>query len=101
MSGQKPWFVYLLVAEDGATYVGATVDLEHRLRQHNGQIGGGAKATHVRVAVEEPESGERPPGPRASGAPPRGPPAASGAGPTDDKGGPLFVVRRGCATNSL
>jgi structure-specific endonuclease subunit SLX1 len=50
MSGQKPWFVYLLVAEDGATYVGATVDLEHRLRQHNGQIGGGAKATHVRVA---------------------------------------------------
>jgi len=46
----KPWFVYLLVAEDGATYVGATVDLDRRLRQHNGQIGGGAKATHVRVA---------------------------------------------------
>jgi structure-specific endonuclease subunit SLX1 len=44
------WAVYLLVADDGATYVGATVDLEHRLRQHNGQIGGGAKATHVRVA---------------------------------------------------
>ena len=50
MSTPKAWFVYLLVAEDGATYVGATVDLEHRLRQHNGQIGGGAKATHVRVA---------------------------------------------------
>ena len=50
MSEPKPWFVYLLVAEDGATYVGATVDLEHRLRQHNGQIGGGARATHVRVA---------------------------------------------------
>lgn len=50
MSEPKPWFVYLLVAEDGATYVGATVDLAHRLRQHNGQIGGGARATHVRVA---------------------------------------------------
>jgi structure-specific endonuclease subunit SLX1 len=50
MSTPKAWFVYLLVADDGATYVGATVDLEHRLRQHNGQIGGGAKATHVRVA---------------------------------------------------
>jgi len=44
------WAVYLLVADDGATYVGATVDLDRRLRQHNGQIGGGAKATHIRVA---------------------------------------------------
>ena len=38
--------VYCLVAQTGrSTYVGATLDLDRRLRQHNGEIGGGAKAT--------------------------------------------------------
>jgi len=55
----------------------------------------------VRVAVEESESGKRPPGSRASGAPPRGPPEASGAGPTDLQSGPLFVIRRGGPSGSL
>jgi structure-specific endonuclease subunit SLX1 len=41
------WNVYLLVSNTGLTYVGATVDLDHRLRQHNGEIKGGAKATSV------------------------------------------------------
>jgi structure-specific endonuclease subunit SLX1 len=37
---------YCLIREDsGASYVGATVDMEHRLRQHNGIIKGGAIAT--------------------------------------------------------
>ena len=40
-----PWFVYLLVSTDGATYVGATVNVDRRLRQHNGLLKGGAKAT--------------------------------------------------------
>ena len=31
-------FVYLLVSTSGSTYVGATVDLERRLRQHNKEI---------------------------------------------------------------
>ena len=44
--------VYLLLATPlrQATYVGATVDLDHRLRQHNKEIKGGAVATGIRVA---------------------------------------------------
>jgi structure-specific endonuclease subunit SLX1 len=41
----NPWSVYLLVSTDGSTYVGATVDIDRRLRQHNGLIKGGARAT--------------------------------------------------------
>ena len=41
-----PFFSYCLIREDsGASYVGATVDMEHRLRQHNGSIKGGAIST--------------------------------------------------------
>jgi structure-specific endonuclease subunit SLX1 len=43
------FFVYLLECTDGATYVGATVDLDHRLRQHNGDIKGGAHATTIKL----------------------------------------------------
>ena len=39
------WVVYCLVNSDGATYIGATVDRDRRLRQHNGILKGGAKAT--------------------------------------------------------
>ena len=35
------YFVYLLESTNHATYVGATVNLDHRLRQHNGEIKGG------------------------------------------------------------
>ena len=43
--------VYLLLATPlrQATYVGATVDLDRRLRQHNKEIKGGATATSIRV----------------------------------------------------
>ena len=46
---EKRFFVYLLVSSDDATYVGATVDLDHRLRQHNKEIKGGAHATSAKV----------------------------------------------------
>lgn len=39
--------IYLLqsMSNPRRTYVGYTVDLQHRLRQHNGELVGGAKAT--------------------------------------------------------
>ncbi len=43
------FYVYLLVSSDNATYVGATVNLERRLRQHNKEIKGGAFATSAKV----------------------------------------------------
>ena len=49
----KQQYVYLLVSTSGATYVGATIDLDHRLRQHNKEIKGGAHATSVKVARGE------------------------------------------------
>lgn len=42
-------FVYVLEATNGNTYVGATIDVEHRLRQHNKEITGGARATSMMV----------------------------------------------------
>jgi len=36
---------YCLVSETGKTYVGFTVNLDRRLRQHNAELQGGARAT--------------------------------------------------------
>lgn len=42
---EKPYFCYLLESTTGKTYIGVTVDLDRRLRQHNREICGGAAAT--------------------------------------------------------
>ena len=49
----KPCFVYLLVSSNDRTYVGSTIDLDRRLRQHNKEIKGGAHATGTQVARGE------------------------------------------------
>lgn len=45
-----PFYVYCLatVTEPIQTYIGATVDLDRRLAQHNREKSGGARATGVR-----------------------------------------------------
>jgi predicted GIY-YIG superfamily endonuclease len=48
MDKVKKWVCYVLRPKDEKkrrSYVGVTNNLEHRLRQHNGEIKGGAKAT--------------------------------------------------------
>jgi predicted GIY-YIG superfamily endonuclease len=49
----KPSYVYLLVSTDNCTYIGATVDLDRRLRQHNKEIKGGAFQTSAKVLKGE------------------------------------------------
>jgi structure-specific endonuclease subunit SLX1 len=45
---RAPYLCYILAASDGRrTYVGITNNLARRLRQHNGELSGGAKATRA------------------------------------------------------
>ena len=42
-------YVYFIESTQGSTYIGATVNLERRIRQHNKEIKGGATATSNKV----------------------------------------------------
>jgi len=42
---EKPWMCYCLESVTGSTYIGSSVDVDRRLRQHNGELKGGARAT--------------------------------------------------------
>ncbi len=44
-----PFYVYFIQSTNGSTYIGATVDLDKRIRQHNKEIKGGATATSIKV----------------------------------------------------
>jgi len=48
-----PFFVYFIQSTNGSTYIGATVDLGKRIRQHNKEIKGGATATSIKVLSGE------------------------------------------------
>ena len=50
---EPSWYVYCLESSEGATYVGATTDPYRRLRQHSGELSGGARYTTGRVARGE------------------------------------------------
>ena len=45
------WCVYLLRCRDGSLYAGVARDPERRLRQHNGELAGGARYTRGRRPV--------------------------------------------------
>ena len=42
---QSNWLIYILECRDGSLYCGITNNLEKRLKQHKGEIKGGAKYT--------------------------------------------------------
>lgn len=39
------WYMYVVICADFSLYCGITTDVKRRLRQHNGEIKGGAKYT--------------------------------------------------------
>lgn len=42
-------YVYFIYSTNGSTYIGATINIEKRIRQHNKIIKGGALATSIKV----------------------------------------------------
>ncbi len=52
MSEQQDWWVYLLRCSDDSLYTGIAVDTERRLREHNGELKGGARYTRARRPVQ-------------------------------------------------
>ena len=44
-TNQNNWLIYILKCRDGSLYCGITNNLEKRLKQHKGELKGGAKYT--------------------------------------------------------
>src|SRR4051794_18044610 len=47
-----PYHVYIVRCNDGSLYTGVTNSLERRIRQHNGELWGGARYTRGKRPVE-------------------------------------------------
>ena len=47
-----PHFVYILQCSDKTLYTGITIDIKNRLRQHNGEIAGGAFYTRNKRPIK-------------------------------------------------
>ncbi len=45
------YFVYILQCADNTYYTGITTDIERRIKEHNGEVKGGAKYTRIRTPV--------------------------------------------------
>ena len=45
------WYVYMVRCADKSLYTGITTSLERRVKQHNGELAGGAKYTKPRRPV--------------------------------------------------
>ena len=52
MAGSKMYYVYMLLCKDDSLYTGITPNLQQRMRQHTGQLKGGAKYTALRPPKE-------------------------------------------------
>ena len=45
------YYVYIIQCHDTSLYTGITTDLDRRIKQHNGELPGGAKYTSARQPV--------------------------------------------------
>jgi putative endonuclease len=51
MTNHPVYFTYIVHCSDGTYYTGKTVNMVHRIRQHNGELSGGARYTKTRRPV--------------------------------------------------
>ncbi|HSX09142.1 MAG TPA: GIY-YIG nuclease family protein [Candidatus Saccharimonadales bacterium] len=51
MADITSYFTYIVRCSDNTYYTGKTINLTKRLRQHNGELAGGAKYTKIRRPV--------------------------------------------------
>lgn len=52
MATHSVYFTYIVLCADGTYYTGKTWNLVKRIRQHNGELSGGARYTKIRRPVE-------------------------------------------------
>lgn len=52
LSSVKSWWVYIVETDKGMLYTGISTDVERRLRQHAGEMKGGAKFFRTQSPVQ-------------------------------------------------